>query len=201
MSHVLKFSVWIRNDWLNWKGPLYKGNNNIFGGKSEKISRGLFIRGWHSVFRPWFYHCLLYLGRNVLFWRWSLWFSTWISGQATSRTLGILGNSGVQVLWLKVFVPMLSTLRLVYERHSFARYEGLHRITHHGPQESSGVQKGNCLADLVDTGSVLRCRLGRWHDNNADNIWHYVTILSIKYSDSLLIIHVYIRIYIYYGIL
>ena len=25
----------------------------------------------------------------------------------------------------------------------------------------AGVQKGNCLADLVDTGSVLRCRLGR----------------------------------------
>ena len=32
------------------------------------------------------------------------------------------------------------------------------------------------LSDLVDKGSVLRCRLGRWNDNNADNSWQYLTV-------------------------
>ena len=58
-------------------------------------------------------------------------------------------------------------LSLYNERDSFATLLNvyilyIHILTHHESQEiQTGVQKGNFSGDLVNTGSVLRCSLGR----------------------------------------
>lgn len=83
---------------------------------------------------------------------------------------------------------MLSTLRLVYERHSFARYEGLHRITHRG--SSKGQLFG--WFGWYRVSAALQAGKVTWQQ-----FWEYLTLRdnSVYYINILILYIIYILLY------